>query len=117
MVAWLAGKVLGRSTECASGGAPLGVELAEFARQVRRVLDEALREDLAEDRQAEERAGDFDELEQLLRLSGWTFERSRGSHNHYRRGAERLSMPFRRDVILVAYVRDVLRRTKEDGDE
>jgi hypothetical protein len=48
-----------------SSGAPFGVEFAEFARQVRRVLDEALREDFPEDRQAEERAGDFDELEQF----------------------------------------------------
>jgi hypothetical protein len=39
-----------------AGGAPFGVELAEFARQVGGILDETLREDLAEDWQAEERA-------------------------------------------------------------
>ena len=59
----------------------------------------------------------FDEVERLLLLSGWTFVHVRGSHSHYRRGAERLSVPFRRGVILPAYVWDVLRRTKEVGDE
>ena len=33
-----------------TGGAPFAVKLAEFAREVRSVLDEALREDLAKDR-------------------------------------------------------------------
>ena len=59
----------------------------------------------------------FDELELLLGLSGWTLERTRGSHRHYRRGSELLTVPFRRRTILVAYVRDVLKRTREDGDD
>src|ERR1019366_3303687 len=56
-------------SECA-GGAPLSVDFAEFAGQVRRVLDQTLREDLAEYRQTEERAGDFNELEQFGVLGG-----------------------------------------------
>jgi len=59
----------------------------------------------------------FDEVERLLLLSGWTLERTRGSHKHYRKGAERLSVPFRRGTILIPYVRDVLRRTREEGDD
>ncbi len=53
-----------------AGGPPLGVDFAEFARLIGCVLDEALREDLAEHRQANERAGDFDELEQFGVLGG-----------------------------------------------
>ena len=48
-----------------AGGPPLGVDFAEFARLIGCVLDEALREDLAEDRQADKRARDFDELQQF----------------------------------------------------
>jgi predicted RNA binding protein YcfA (HicA-like mRNA interferase family) len=59
----------------------------------------------------------FDEVEQLLLLSGWEYERTRGSHARYRRGAERVTVPIQRGIILVAYVRDVLNRTKEPGDE
>jgi len=59
----------------------------------------------------------FEEVEQLLVLSGWTLERTRGSHKHYRKGSERLSVPFRRGVILIPYVREALRRTREEGDD
>lgn len=59
----------------------------------------------------------FEEVERLLLLSGWTLERIRGSHVHYRKGTARVSVPFRRKAILVSYVRDVLRRTREEGDE
>jgi predicted RNA binding protein YcfA (HicA-like mRNA interferase family) len=59
----------------------------------------------------------FDEVERLLVLSGWALERTRGSHKHYRKGTERLSVPFRRGTILIPYVRDVLRRTREEGDD
>ena len=53
-----------------AGGPPLGVDFAEFARLIGCVLDEALREDLAEDRQADKRARDFDELQQFGVLGG-----------------------------------------------
>lgn len=59
----------------------------------------------------------FEEIEQLLLLSGWTLERTRGSHKHYRKDSHLLSVPFRRGPILVPYVRDVLRRTREEGDD
>lgn len=58
----------------------------------------------------------FADLEQLLLLSGWEFERQRGSHVFYRHGEQRLSVPFRRGSILAVYVRDVLRRTERPGD-
>jgi len=57
------------------------------------------------------------EVEQLLLLSGWTLERTRGSHKHYRKGTDRVTVPLCRGTILAAYVRDVLRRTPEDGDD
>ena len=47
----------------------------------------------------------FEEIEQLLSLSGWRLERSRGSHRHYRKGSERISVPFRRGTILAVCVR------------
>lgn len=59
----------------------------------------------------------FAEVDQLLLLSGWMLERTRGSHRHYRKGAERISVPYRRGTILMAYVREVLRRTREEGDD
>ncbi|MBE7520454.1 MAG: type II toxin-antitoxin system HicA family toxin [Thermoflexaceae bacterium] len=59
----------------------------------------------------------FEEIERLLLLSGWSLERTRGSHTHYRKGPERISVPFRRRAILATYVWDVLRRTREEGDE
>ncbi len=59
----------------------------------------------------------FEELERLLLLSGWTLERSRGSHRFYRKGTQRLSVPFRRGAILFVYVREVLDRTREESDE
>ena len=59
----------------------------------------------------------FDEIERLLILSGWALERTRGSHKHYRKGPDRVSVPYRRGAILVVYVRDVLRRTREEGDD
>lgn len=59
----------------------------------------------------------FAEIEQLLLLSGWMLERTRGSHKHYRKGGSRVSVPFRRGTILVSYVKDILRRTWEEGDD
>jgi predicted RNA binding protein YcfA (HicA-like mRNA interferase family) len=59
----------------------------------------------------------FEEVEHLLLLSGWTLERTRGSHKHYRKGPDRVSVPYRRGTILIPYVRDVLRRTQEEGDD
>jgi len=57
------------------------------------------------------------EIDQLLLLSGWALTRTRGSHKHYRKGSQLLSVPSRRGPILIPYVRDVLRRTREEGDD
>ena len=59
----------------------------------------------------------FAELQRLLELSGWSLHHVRGSHHVFKKGKERLVVPYRRPQILPAYVREVLRRTKEDGDE
>lgn len=56
------------------------------------------------------------DVERLLLLSGWIFERQRGSHAFYRKGALRLSVPVRRGATLAAYVREVLERTREESD-
>lgn len=59
----------------------------------------------------------FAELERLLVLSGWTRRRVEGSHYTYARGGERIVVPYRRPHILTVYVREVLRRTREEGDD
>ncbi|MGH2632280.1 MAG: type II toxin-antitoxin system HicA family toxin [Tepidiformaceae bacterium] len=59
----------------------------------------------------------FGEVEQLLILAGWSLDRTRGSHKHYRNGEQRLSVPFRRGTILAVYVREVLERTRDEGDD
>jgi predicted RNA binding protein YcfA (HicA-like mRNA interferase family) len=53
----------------------------------------------------------------LLELSGWSLERVRGSHHVFGRGAEQLVVPYRWPHVLAVYVREVLRRTKEDADD
>jgi predicted RNA binding protein YcfA (HicA-like mRNA interferase family) len=59
----------------------------------------------------------FEEIEQLLLLSSWRLARTRGSHKHYRKGTDRLTVPFSRGPMLLPYVREVLRRTREEGDD
>ena len=58
----------------------------------------------------------FEEVEQLLDLYGWTFDRARGSHFGFRRGSEKIVIPRRRPHVLAAYVRLVLERTGEDDE-
>ena len=59
----------------------------------------------------------FDEVERLLLLSGWALERTRGSHKHFKKGPDRITVPYRPGTILAVYVRDVLQRTREEGDD
>ncbi len=58
----------------------------------------------------------FEELRRLLDLYGWTLDRSRGSHFGFRRGTDKLVIPFRRPHVLSAYVRMVLDYTSEDDE-
>ena len=56
----------------------------------------------------------FAELEALLVAFGWEFERfGKGDHVIYRRGGQRLSLPYRRSAVLASYVRQVLDLTGE----
>ena len=59
----------------------------------------------------------FEELRRLLELSGFTLEGVRGSHYVFGRGGEQLVVPYRRPHLLRVYVREALRRTREEGDE
>lgn len=59
----------------------------------------------------------FAEMRQLLELAGWTLERVKGSHHVFGRDGEQLVVPYRRPHVLAAYVREALRRTKEEGDD
>ena len=59
----------------------------------------------------------FEELERLLNLYGRISDRSRCSHFGFRRGAEKLVIPFRRPHVLAVYVRDALKRTGDDDSE
>ncbi len=59
----------------------------------------------------------YAELQRLLELSGWSLHHIRGSHYVFKKGSERLVVPYRRPHILPVYVREVLRRTREDGDD
>ena len=36
---------------------------------------------------------------------------------HYRKNGQRISVPFRRGIILRVYVDEVLQRTREVGDD
>ena len=56
----------------------------------------------------------FEEIRRLLELSGWTLG---GSHYVFGRGGEQFVVPYRRSTMLPVYVREVLRRTREPGDD
>lgn len=58
----------------------------------------------------------FEELRRLRDLHGWTLDRSRGSHFGFRRGTDKLVIPFRRPYVLSVYVRIVLEHTREDDE-
>ena len=62
-------------------------------------------------------AARFSEAQQLLEAYGWTVARVRGSHHVFVRGGERFVLPLRRPHILPVYVRQILSRTQEQGDE
>ena len=61
----------------------------------------------------------FAELEKLLLAFGWCFERAgKGDHLIYARDhGERISIPYRRGMMLAVYVRQVLRMTEDEIDE
>jgi len=60
----------------------------------------------------------FAELEALLLAFGWHFERpGRGGHLLYARGKDRISLPYRRGMVLAIYVRQVLQMTEGETDE
>jgi predicted RNA binding protein YcfA (HicA-like mRNA interferase family) len=59
----------------------------------------------------------FSEAQAVLEAYGWELARVTGSHHIFVRGAERLSVPFRRPHILPSYVRDILRATEGQDDE
>ena len=56
----------------------------------------------------------FDDLRRLLEAYGWTLDRVRGSHYIFARGAETLSVPYRRPHVMPVYVKKVLELTEED---
>lgn len=59
----------------------------------------------------------FAELEKLLLVYGWRFERAgKGDHQIYARGPERLALPYRRGTVLLTYVRQVLQLTGGEDD-
>jgi predicted RNA binding protein YcfA (HicA-like mRNA interferase family) len=61
----------------------------------------------------------FSELQDMLEAYGWRLDRVRGSHHIFRRGTEKLSVPYRRPHVLVAYVRQALKATEgeDEGDD
>lgn len=60
----------------------------------------------------------FAELAGLLLAFGWQFERAgKGDHLIYARGKERISIPYRRGMVLAIYVRKVLQMTEGESDE
>lgn len=60
----------------------------------------------------------FAELEKLLLAFGWHFERpGKGDHLIYARGEERISVPYRRGMLLATYVRQILQLTEGERDE
>ena len=58
----------------------------------------------------------FEDVVRLLVLSGWTLDRVRGSRHVFRKGADKLVVPFRKPYILPIYVKQVLDQTKEEND-
>ena len=60
----------------------------------------------------------FEEIDQLLRLSGWKLNQVRGSHHVYRSDdGQHLSIPMHGSPAKPGYVRTVLDYTREPGDE
>lgn len=60
----------------------------------------------------------FEEIDQLLRLSGWKLNNVRGSHHVYRSPAgHHLSIPRSVGQVKVAYAKLVLAETRESGDD
>ncbi|MCO5203134.1 MAG: type II toxin-antitoxin system HicA family toxin [Chloroflexi bacterium] len=60
----------------------------------------------------------FEEVDQLLRLSGWKLNHVRGSHYVYRSPEGRhLSIPRHGSPVKPGYVRAVLGYTRGPGDE
>lgn len=60
----------------------------------------------------------FEEVDQLLRLSGWKLNHVRGSHHVYRSPEGRhLSIPRHGPPVKPAYVRAVLEYTREPDNE
>ena len=59
----------------------------------------------------------FAELARLLKLSGWELDRVEGSHHVFLRGGEVFVLPYRRGHVLPVYVREVLSRTQERGND
>ncbi len=64
----------------------------------------------------------FEDLDRLLRGYGFEGRQGKGSHYYYRRGAHRVTVPFRRPHILPIYVKLALKaieraELEEEGDE
>jgi predicted RNA binding protein YcfA (HicA-like mRNA interferase family) len=59
----------------------------------------------------------FEEVERLLRLYGWNYRRTSGSHVLFQREAQQVVIPFRRGHMLSSYVHYALKLTAEDDDE
>ena len=59
------------------------------------------------------------EARRVLEAFGWTLNRVSGSHHIFKRGTDRINIPFRRPHIKPTYVRDVLEATAsgESHDE
>lgn len=53
----------------------------------------------------------FEELQRLLELSGWTLERSRGSHHVFGKGGHMVVIPRRTPHVKAVYVKEVVRLT------
>ena len=54
----------------------------------------------------------------LLLAFGWHFDRpGKGDHLVYARGAERISIPYRRGNILAVYVRRALQAAEDSSHE
>jgi predicted RNA binding protein YcfA (HicA-like mRNA interferase family) len=56
----------------------------------------------------------FEELDQLLRTSGFLRRHRAGSHYTYSRGRQRIVVPRRRPYLLPVYVRLALKLTRQD---
>ena len=59
----------------------------------------------------------FAELRQLLLAYGCDERLGKGDHYVFTRGAERLTIPFRRGTILPVYVFEALRLTQGEDDD